>query len=48
MRFRIRDCVVDADNFELRRAGELVDVQPKVLSLLLFLLENRERTKKMQ
>ncbi|MDJ0865056.1 MAG: AAA family ATPase [Myxococcota bacterium] len=44
MRFRFRDCVLDADRFELRRAGERVEVQPKVLELLLFLLENRDRT----
>ena len=43
MRFRFADCTLDPDRFELRRAGEPVPVQPKVLRLLLFLLENRER-----
>lgn len=44
MRFRFRDCVLDDDLFELRRGGEPVEVQPKVLSVLLFLLQNRDRT----
>jgi predicted ATPase/DNA-binding winged helix-turn-helix (wHTH) protein len=44
MRFRFADCILDVDRFELQRAGRAVPVQPKVLRLLLFLLENRERT----
>jgi predicted ATPase len=44
MRFRFADCIVDADRFELRRAGAPVPVQPKVLRLLIYLLENRART----
>jgi predicted ATPase len=44
MRFRFADCVLDADRFELTRAGEPVATQPKALELLLFLLRNRERT----
>ena len=44
MRFQFRDIVVDTDNFSLTRADDRVEVQPKVLSLLIFLLENRERT----
>jgi predicted ATPase len=44
MRFRFADCILDADRFELQRGGETVPVQPKVLRLLLFLLENRART----
>lgn len=43
MRFRFRDCVVDVALFELRRGGQRVELEPKVLRLLLFLLENRER-----
>jgi predicted ATPase len=43
MRFRFADCVLDADRFELWRAGAPVAVQPKVLELLLFLVRNRER-----
>ena len=44
MRFRFADCVLDADRFELSRAGQPVPVQPKVLDLLLFLLREHERT----
>jgi predicted ATPase len=44
MRFRFRDCIVDSDRFALTRAGEPVQLQPKVLDLLIFLLENRDRT----
>src|SRR5688572_20110044 len=44
MRFRFADCVLDADRFELAKAGRPVAVQPKVLDLLLFLLRHGERT----
>jgi predicted ATPase len=44
MRFRFADCVLDADRFELSKAGRPVAVQPKVLDLLLFLLRQGERT----
>jgi predicted ATPase len=44
MRFRFADCVLDADRFELAKAGRPVAVQPKVLDLLLFLLRQGERT----
>ncbi len=44
MRYRFADCVLDADRFELSRAGCPVAVQPKVLDLLLFLLQQHERT----
>jgi predicted ATPase len=44
MRFRFADCVLDADRFELSKAGRVVPVQPKVLDLLLFLLRQGERT----
>jgi predicted ATPase len=44
MRFRFADCVLDADRFELSKAGHPVAVQPKVLDLLLFLLRQGERT----
>jgi len=43
MRFRFADCVLDAERFELSRAGRPVAVQPKVLELLLFLVRNHER-----
>ena len=44
MRYRFSHWTVDADRFELRRGADAVPVQPKVLSLLLYLLEHRERT----
>ncbi len=44
MRFRFADCVLDAERFELSRAGQPVPVQKKVLDLLLFLLRQHERT----
>jgi len=44
MRFRFAECVLDADRFELSRAGQPVPVQPKVLDLLLALLREHERT----
>lgn len=44
MRYRFADCVLDADRFELLRGGVAVSVQPKVLQLLLYLLEQRDRT----
>src|SRR5262252_937736 len=34
---------LDAARFELRRDGQRVEVQPKVLRLLLYLVEHRER-----
>jgi DNA-binding winged helix-turn-helix (wHTH) protein len=43
MRFRFADCVFDGDRFELRRGGEPVPAQPKVLRLLAHLLEHAER-----
>jgi predicted ATPase len=44
LRYRFSHWTVDADRFELRRGTKPVPVQPKVLSLLLYLLEHRERT----
>lgn len=43
MRFRFDDIDLDADRFELRRAGRLVAIQPKVLELILLLVQNRDR-----
>ena len=41
MRYRFSHWTVDADRFELRRGADPVPVQPKALSLLLYLLEHR-------
>ncbi len=46
MRFHFADCVLDSELFELSRGGERVAVQPKVLELLLHLVENRDRVVK--
>ena len=40
---RLGQCELDLARSELRRAGELVPVQPKPLALLAFLVANRER-----
>jgi DNA-binding winged helix-turn-helix (wHTH) protein/tetratricopeptide (TPR) repeat protein len=48
MRFRFADCIVDSGRFELWRGGRVVPVQPKVLELLIHLLENRERAVRKQ
>jgi TolB-like protein/cytochrome c-type biogenesis protein CcmH/NrfG len=37
------DCELDRDKVELRRAGELIAVEPQVFALLVLLVENRER-----
>ena len=39
-----KDCELDDARFELRRSGEPVDLEPKALRLLLFLVQERERT----
>ncbi len=44
MRFRFAPFLVDSDLFELRRDDQPVEIQPKALSLLVYLLENRDRT----
>ncbi len=41
--YLFEDCEVDPRRFELRRAGELVHVEPQVFSLLAYLLEHRDR-----
>ena len=41
--YRFAGCELDAGRRELRREGRAVPVQPKVLDLVLFLLENRDR-----
>ena len=41
--YRFDDCQVDPRQFELRRGGELVHVEPQVFALLGYLIEHRDR-----
>ena len=43
MRFAFGHHELDAERFELRREGELVAIQPKVLELIIHLIRNRDR-----
>jgi TolB-like protein/Tfp pilus assembly protein PilF len=43
MRFLFADHVLDRDRRELRRGGEPIEVEPQVLDVLIFLIENCER-----
>ncbi len=43
MIYTFSDCALDPQRQELRRAGDPVPVEPQVLSLLIFLIENRDR-----
>ncbi|MEM8746255.1 MAG: winged helix-turn-helix domain-containing protein [Actinomycetota bacterium] len=43
MRVRFGECELDTDRAELRRSGELVDVQPLVFSVIEMLVRHRER-----
>lgn len=43
MRLRFADCLLDCDQYELRLAGERVEVQPKVWAFLRLLAENAHR-----
>lgn len=43
MIYRFGQCELDSDRLELRRDGELQSVEPQVFSLLVHLIENRER-----
>ena len=43
MVIRFADVEIDAEAHELRRSGDLIDVQPQVLAVLLFLIDHRER-----
>lgn len=44
MRYHFGDFVLDTGRFDLRRSGQQVAVEPKVLKLIQFLIENRDRT----
>ena len=41
--YRFADCELDLLQFELRRAGEVVHVEPQVLDVLGYLIANRDR-----
>ena len=43
MRYRVGDYVLDLRKFELRKHDRLIPAEPQVLSLLFFLVENRDR-----
>ena len=43
MQLHFADCVLDCDRYELMRAGERIDVQPKVWAFLRLLAENAHR-----
>ena len=43
MLFQFESCVLDTSRRELRRGPELVDIEPQVFDLLIYLIENRER-----
>jgi DNA-binding winged helix-turn-helix (wHTH) protein/pimeloyl-ACP methyl ester carboxylesterase len=43
MQFRFENHLLDADRRELRRGSKLIEVEPQVFDLLLYLIENRDR-----
>ena len=43
MQFRFENHLLDVDRRELRRGSELVEVEPQVFDLLLYLVRNRDR-----
>ncbi len=43
MAYRLGEFELDPNRFELRRAGSAIAVEPQVLSILLLLVENRDR-----
>ncbi len=43
MDWAFRDCVLSEDLFQLRRAGRVVKLEPKVFHVFCFLVESRER-----
>ncbi|MPZ00947.1 MAG: tetratricopeptide repeat protein [Actinophytocola sp.] len=40
---RFGDCVLDRERFELRKAGEVVAIEPRALRVLLHLIDHRDR-----
>ena len=45
VRYQFDDVVVDGSNFRAERAGQVLDLEPKALRVLLFLVENRGRVR---
>ena len=43
VRYVFEDCELDTDVFELRRAGELVSIEPQVFDVLVHLVRHRSR-----
>jgi pimeloyl-ACP methyl ester carboxylesterase/DNA-binding winged helix-turn-helix (wHTH) protein len=43
LRFQFGDHAIDLDRRELRRAGELIEIEPQVFDLLVYLIRNRDR-----
>jgi DNA-binding winged helix-turn-helix (wHTH) protein len=43
LHYFFEDCGLDTDRRELRRAGEVVPVEPQVFDVLTYLIQNRER-----
>jgi TolB-like protein len=43
MRFLFEDQILDVDRRELRRGAQLVDLEPQVFDLLVYLVQNRDR-----
>jgi TolB-like protein/Flp pilus assembly protein TadD len=43
VRFAFADCELDLPRQELRRAGEVVHIEPQVFDLLVFLIQNQDR-----
>ena len=42
MLYRFGDCVLDEERYELRRAGEVVALEPKVFQVLLYLIQHQD------
>jgi len=40
--YRVEDCVLDTDRWELRRGGSLIAVEPQVFDVLEFLICTRD------
>ena len=43
MIYQYGDCSLDTGGLELKRAGELVALEPQVFRLIVYLIENRDR-----
>lgn len=43
MRYRIGNLEIDEESFAVRRNGDLVRVEPRVLEVLIYLIRNRAR-----